>query len=61
MNVHELMPHIDLKVFKHTGHFPHRDDPTRFVRVIDEFLARGATERHRATAGGHRGRAALGA
>jgi hypothetical protein len=55
------MPHIDLKVSKHTGHFPHRDDPTRFVRVIDEFLARGATERRRATAGGHRGRAALGA
>jgi pimeloyl-ACP methyl ester carboxylesterase len=52
-NVHELVPHMQLKVFKHSGHFPHRDDPTRFVRVIDEFLARGAVER--------RGRAALGA
>jgi hypothetical protein len=61
MNVHELMPHIQLKVFKHAGHFPHRDDPTRFARVIDEFLAAGVTERHRAPAGGHRRRAALGA
>ena len=52
-NVHELVPHIQLKVFKHAGHFPHRDDPTRFVRVVHEFLARGAVER--------RGRAALGA
>ena len=52
-NVLELVPHIQLKVFKHAGHFPHRDDPTRFVRVVHEFLARGAVER--------RGRAALGA
>ena len=52
-NVHELVPHIQLKVFKHAGHFPHRDDPTRFVRVVHEFLARGAVER--------RGRAAVGA
>jgi pimeloyl-ACP methyl ester carboxylesterase len=27
-------------VFKRAGHFPHRDDPKRFVRVIDEFLVR---------------------
>jgi pimeloyl-ACP methyl ester carboxylesterase len=45
MNARETMPHIRLKVFKHTGHFPHRDDPTRFARVIDEFLARGAVPR----------------
>ncbi len=61
MDVHELMPHIHLKVFKHAGHFPHRDDPTRFVRAIDEFLAAGAADRRRAAAGGHRRRAALGA
>jgi pimeloyl-ACP methyl ester carboxylesterase len=53
MDAHEALPHIDLKVFKHTGHFPHRDDPTRFVRVIDEFLARGEVH--------GRGRTALGA
>jgi pimeloyl-ACP methyl ester carboxylesterase len=39
----EAAPHIDLKVFKHTGHFPHRDDPARFARVVDEFLAREGT------------------
>jgi pimeloyl-ACP methyl ester carboxylesterase len=61
MSVHELMPHIQLKVFKRTGHFPHRDDPTRFVRVIDEFLARDAMRRGRATAGERRGRTAVGA
>jgi pimeloyl-ACP methyl ester carboxylesterase len=38
--VHKLIPHTDLSVFRGAGHFPHRDDPARFVRVIDEFLAR---------------------
>jgi pimeloyl-ACP methyl ester carboxylesterase len=53
MNVHQLMPHVQLKVFKHAGHFPHRDDPLRFVRSIDEFLADGSSA--------HRRRAAVGA
>lgn len=53
IDVCEMVPHIELKVFKHAGHFPHRDDPTRFVRVVDEFLARAAVH--------GRGRAALGA
>lgn len=53
IGVCEMVPHIELKVFKHAGHFPHRDDPTRFVRVVDEFLARAAVH--------GRGRAALGA
>ncbi len=53
MDAHETLPYIQLKVFKHTGHFPHRDDPTRFARVVDEFLSRGAVPR--------RGRTALGA
>jgi pimeloyl-ACP methyl ester carboxylesterase len=38
--VHELVPHTYLSVFKGAGHFPHRDDPERFVQVVDEFLAR---------------------
>ena len=49
----QTMPHLRLRVFKHTGHFPHRDDPARFVRAVGEFMARGAVER--------RGRAAVGA
>jgi pimeloyl-ACP methyl ester carboxylesterase len=38
--VHELVPNTYFAVFKNAGHFPHRDDPDRFVRAIDEFLAR---------------------
>jgi pimeloyl-ACP methyl ester carboxylesterase len=55
VRVHEQLPHTHLHILKHAGHFPHRDDPARFVRVIDEFLAREWSE---AT---HRKRAALGA
>jgi pimeloyl-ACP methyl ester carboxylesterase len=38
--VHHLIPHTYLAVFKGAGHFPHRDDPDRFVKVVNEFLAR---------------------
>jgi pimeloyl-ACP methyl ester carboxylesterase len=38
--VHHLIPNTYLAVFKRAGHFPHLDDPKRFVRVLDEFLAR---------------------
>jgi pimeloyl-ACP methyl ester carboxylesterase len=38
--VHREVPHTELAVFNKAGHFPHRDDPGRFVRAIDEFLAR---------------------
>jgi pimeloyl-ACP methyl ester carboxylesterase len=38
--VHELVPNTYLAVFERAGHFPHRDDPRRFVKVLDEFLAR---------------------
>jgi pimeloyl-ACP methyl ester carboxylesterase len=38
--VHQLVPNTYLAVFEHAGHFPHRDDPDRFVEVVDEFLAR---------------------
>jgi pimeloyl-ACP methyl ester carboxylesterase len=36
----ELVPHTQLLVFKQAGHFPHRDEPKRFVKVLNEFLAR---------------------
>jgi pimeloyl-ACP methyl ester carboxylesterase len=38
--VHQLIPHTYLAVFKGAGHFPHRDKPDRFVKVVNEFLAR---------------------
>jgi pimeloyl-ACP methyl ester carboxylesterase len=53
--VHELMPQTRLSIFKGAGHFPHRDDPARFVRLVDEFLARSWS------AGASRKRAAVGA
>jgi pimeloyl-ACP methyl ester carboxylesterase len=36
--VHEQVPHTELAVFRGAGHFPHRDDPARFVRTLDAFL-----------------------
>ncbi len=37
---HRLVPNTYLAMFEGAGHFPHRDDPERFVAVLDEFLAR---------------------
>jgi pimeloyl-ACP methyl ester carboxylesterase len=35
----QLIPGSALEVFERSGHFPHMDEPTRFVRVIRHFLA----------------------
>jgi pimeloyl-ACP methyl ester carboxylesterase len=36
---HAAMPGSRLEVFDASGHFPHLDDPVRFVTVMDDFLA----------------------
>ena len=36
---HELMAHSRLEVFDDAGHFPFRDEPLRFVRVLQDFVA----------------------
>jgi pimeloyl-ACP methyl ester carboxylesterase len=36
---HELMPGNRLEVFPGAGHFPFNDDPDRFVRVLEDFIA----------------------
>ena len=36
---HELMPGNRLELFGHAGHFPHLDEPLRFVRVLRDFVA----------------------
>ena len=36
---HELMTHSRLEVFEDAGHFPFDDDPLRFVRVLQDFVA----------------------
>lgn len=35
---HAAIPGSRLDMFDDSGHFPFRDDPARFVRVVDEFL-----------------------
>lgn len=44
--IHREVPHTRLSIFKGAGHFPHRDDPARFARTVEKFLARN----HRAAA-----------
>jgi pimeloyl-ACP methyl ester carboxylesterase len=35
---HERIPESRLEVFPHAGHFPHRDEPRRFVELLLDFL-----------------------
>jgi pimeloyl-ACP methyl ester carboxylesterase len=35
---HRLVPGSRLEIFPNAGHFPHLDDPLRFVRVLTEFM-----------------------
>lgn len=37
---HEAMPGSELVVFEHSGHFPHVEEPQRFVDVLTSFLER---------------------
>jgi pimeloyl-ACP methyl ester carboxylesterase len=36
--VHERVPTSRLEIFEQAGHFPHVDEPLRFVEVLSEFL-----------------------
>ncbi len=36
---HESLPGSRLDVFPSAGHFPHRDDPRRFVNLLSDFVA----------------------
>ena len=35
---HRLVPGSRLEIFSDAGHFPHLDDPLRFVRLLTEFM-----------------------
>jgi pimeloyl-ACP methyl ester carboxylesterase len=35
---HQAIPGSRLEIFAQSGHFPHRDDPERFVAVVNDFL-----------------------
>lgn len=41
---HDLLPGSRLEVFPGAGHFPHRQDPSRFVEVLTDFLATSPAE-----------------
>ncbi|HET7385079.1 MAG TPA: alpha/beta fold hydrolase [Nocardioidaceae bacterium] len=34
----ELAPSATVEVIAHAGHFPHKDHPQRFVRILDDFV-----------------------
>lgn len=37
---HEAIPGSELVLFQHCGHFPHVEEPQRFVEVLNDFLDR---------------------
>jgi pimeloyl-ACP methyl ester carboxylesterase len=37
-DAHRLLPDSRLEVFPEAGHFPHLDDPLRFVRLLRDFM-----------------------
>ena len=39
VDAHAAMPGSRLEVFDNAGHFPHLDDPVRFVELLREFIA----------------------
>jgi pimeloyl-ACP methyl ester carboxylesterase len=50
LSAHRLVPGSRLELFPDAGHFPHLDDPLRFVRVLTEFME--TTQPARPGAGG---------
>jgi pimeloyl-ACP methyl ester carboxylesterase len=43
---HTMMPGSRLEVFDDAGHFPHQDEPGRFVSVLEEFLETTAPQEY---------------
>lgn len=42
---HDRVGNTNLTVFSGSGHFPHRDDPERFVRVLNAFITPASSGR----------------
>ena len=38
LDAHELVPSSRLEIFENAGHFPHIDDPQRFLDVLLDFI-----------------------
>lgn len=45
-HAHEAMAGSRLSIYDHAGHFPHHDDPERFVAELVEFIATTQPYRH---------------
>jgi pimeloyl-ACP methyl ester carboxylesterase len=43
VEAHQAIPNSRIEVFEGAGHFPHLDEPDRFVRVLREFIAGSGT------------------
>ena len=43
--VHEAIPNSQLRIMPGVGHFPHAEEPARFVEILEEFL-RGTEPSH---------------
>ena len=56
---HEMVPGSRLVVLDHAGHFPHAEEPARFVEVVLDLLE--TTDGHRHDHAGRRARLAAGA
>jgi pimeloyl-ACP methyl ester carboxylesterase len=41
-DAHAAMPNSRLEIFEGAGHYPHREDPQRFVRVLRDFMQSSA-------------------
>lgn len=39
-HAHEAMPGSELVIFEHSGHFPHVEEPQRFLHVLEDFFDR---------------------
>jgi pimeloyl-ACP methyl ester carboxylesterase len=39
-NAAALAPGARIELVPHAGHFPHKDDPERFVKIVDDFIRR---------------------
>jgi pimeloyl-ACP methyl ester carboxylesterase len=38
-DAHALVPSSRLEIFERSGHFPHVDEPTRFIELLEEFVS----------------------
>jgi hypothetical protein len=43
----QVAPGARVEVLSHSGHFPHRDHPERFVRILRDFVTQTAPATYR--------------